>query len=153
MAKREAIDSTTIGKVDLMRLAVKECSIKLSYDEMAAAFEAITKATEDSLMNGNTVILGGIGRLVPVIKPAGEARNPGTGKMVKVPDRLMLTFSVNSNFKLAMREVDTKSLGDSGSGKSGDKERSSASSRTANERPGRARAQEQTPAARPSRRR
>ena len=163
MAKSENVEVGTIGKVDLVRLAAKKTENRLSFDVMSDAYASLCEAIDDCLMNGNTVIIQGIGRLIPIIRPGGEGRNPGTGETIAYDDRLGLKFQVNTNLKLAMREVDIKSLGTGKDSKQMDKAGSKAETgrggRTAgrgapvagegNRRPSR----DSAPATRPSRRR
>lgn len=118
MAKSEAVEvATTIGKVDLVRLACKKTQQRLSHDVVSDAYSAVCDALVDCLMNGNTVTLQGVGRLIPIIRPGGEGRNPGTGESITYEDRLGVKFQVNTNLKLAMRDVDIKSLGTGAAGK------------------------------------
>lgn len=122
MAKSEQVENTTtIGKVDLVRLACKKTEQRLSFDVVSDAYAGLCEAINDCLMNGNTVIIQGIGRFVPIIRPGGEGRNPGTGETIEYGDRLGLKFQVNTNLKLAMREVDIKSLGEGTDSKPVDK--------------------------------
>lgn len=162
MAKSEKVDMGTIGKVDLVRMASKKTEQRLSFDTTSDAYTAICEAINECLMNGNTVILQGIGRLIPIIRPGGEGRNPGTGEAITYEDRLGLKFDVNTNLKLAMREVDIKRLGTGSGGKQVDKAGSKAEAGRGGRTAGRAEAPatgrrpsrgEPAPAARPSRRR
>ena len=121
MAKSEVVEVGTISKADLIRLAQRSTDRKYTHEEMGEAYNAICSAIEQSLMNGNTVVLPGIGRLVPIIRPGGVGRNPSTGEDVEYGDRLGLAFKINTPFKLALRSVDIKSLGTGGTVKSGDK--------------------------------
>ena len=116
MAKSEAVHIGSINKSDLIRLAQRSTDRKTTFDDMSDAFNAIFAAIEQSLTNGNTVILPGIGRLVPIIRPGGVGRNPATGETIEYDDRLGLAFKINTPFKLALREVDIKSLGTGGTG-------------------------------------
>ena len=121
MAKSEAVEVGTIGKADLVRLAQQKTETKLNHDIMSDAYSGICEALVECFMNGNTVILQGVGRLIPIVRPGGEGRNPSTGETITYEDRLALKFQVNTNLKLAMREVDIKSLGTGGTGKRADK--------------------------------
>ena len=117
MAKSEAVEVGTIGKADLVRLAQQKTETKLNYDIMSDAYSGICEALVECFMNGNTVILQGVGRLIPIVRPGGEGRNPSTGETITYEDRLALKFQVNTNLKLAMRSVDIKSLGTGAAGK------------------------------------
>lgn len=121
MAKSEAVEVGTIGKADLVRLAQQKTETKLNFDIMNDAYSGVCDAIVECLMNGNTVILQGVGRLIPIVRPGGEGRNPSTGDTITYEDRLALKFQVNTNLKLAMRSVDIKSLGTGGTGKRADK--------------------------------
>lgn len=121
MAKSEVVEVGTISKADLIRLAQRSTDRKTTHEEMNDAYTALCSAIEQSLMNGNTVIIPGIGRLIPIIRPGGVGRNPSTGETIEYGDRLGLSFKINVPFKLALREVDIKSLGTGNAGKSGNK--------------------------------
>lgn len=143
----EKLEIGTVGKTDLVRAARKKLKdFDLTHDHMADAYDAFMEAVREAVLNGETVLFQGIGRLIPIVRPAGEARNPTTGKKVKVDARLAVKFAVNTNLKLACREVDIKSLGNSGDSKPADKARPKV-----DDKPSRG-ARAEAPATRPSRR-
>ena len=95
----------TITKDDFLRRCCENCEADLTRAQMSDAYDAMLQTVKEAVENQEGVTLHGIGTLYADIKPAHEARNPSTGEVVDVPDRLMLKFNVNTNFKLALREV------------------------------------------------
>jgi DNA-binding protein HU-beta len=103
-----------ITKVDMVRAATHLSKIGLPYAQMTDAYDAIFGTIGDFIKEGHEVTIPGVGRLLPIIKQAGTSRNPATGETVDVPDRVMLKFRVNANFKMQLRELDPKQFRDSG---------------------------------------
>jgi DNA-binding protein HU-beta len=121
-----------ITKVEMVRAAAHLSKIGLPYAQMIDAYDALFGTIGDFIKEGHEVAIPGVGRLLPIIKQAGTSRNPATGETVDVPDRVMLKFRVNANFKLQLRELDPKQFRDSGDsdGQVSSKKRASAKTTT-----------------------
>ena len=66
------------------------------------ALQAFIDSVTSSLKSGQQVRLVGFGSFVPVLRPAGTARNPRTGESVKRPASKSARFRVGDALKDAL---------------------------------------------------
>lgn len=64
----------------------------LKKDVAAQAVEAMLAHVEESVMRGDTVILGKLGRLAVKERSARAGRNPKTGEALEIPARKAVVF-------------------------------------------------------------
>lgn len=95
-----------LSKEEFLRLCKEETPSNVDRNVVREVYEAICKVTVDQLKQQNGVQIHGLGTFVPSIKESHEARNPSTGEMVVVPDRLNVKFKINANFKVALKNID-----------------------------------------------
>lgn len=64
--------------------------------------EAFLGDIKENVIAGNTVMIAGFVNLFPGVKAAGEARNPGTGEKVQVPEKKVVKVKITAPFKSAV---------------------------------------------------
>lgn len=75
---------------------------KISKASAAKAFAVITSSIERSMKEGGRLTLIGFGTFSVSSRKARKARNPRTGKEVKVPARKVPKFSAGTSLKKAV---------------------------------------------------
>lgn len=73
-----------------------------SQDNMLIMLDALKAVIEGELIKGNEITLPGIGKLVPVEKPARTGRNPATGEALQIPASRGIKFRVAKPLKDAL---------------------------------------------------
>lgn len=71
----------------------------LNLKQTGAAYEAFLNVMEDKLKLGERVSFIGFGSFTVVDKPARTARNPRTGKAIKVAAKKVVKFKAGSGLK------------------------------------------------------
>jgi DNA-binding protein HU-beta len=74
----------------------------LSKVQAKLALEVLLDSLTESLQNGAEVRLVGFGSFIPVSRPAGMARNPRTGEIVKRPASKSARFKMGEGLKKAL---------------------------------------------------
>lgn len=95
-----------LTKQELCRLAAQEVEGKrMSIEDMKRAYDAICKAAEVSLKEGETVVFAGLVKLVPQVQEEREARNPGKDETITVPAKAVVKAKVMPAIKRTMAEI------------------------------------------------
>lgn len=74
---------------------------KKDVGEMIEAMDAIASR---ALAAGNTVAIGGLGKLKPVHRAAREGRNPKTGEVVQIPAKRDAKFTASKALRDSLGE-------------------------------------------------
>lgn len=84
-------------KKQLIELAAKESGI--TKKALTEAYDALMKATEDTLVAGESVQLAGFGAFSVKNQAACVRRNPRTNEPLEIPASRRLTFSASKTIK------------------------------------------------------
>lgn len=90
-------------KTDLVRFIAKSCEV--TQDKASGMIDAFMDCICDCMEKGESVGLTGYFSITPTFKPEHEARNPQTGKMIKVPGKYRIVMKAGNNLKNAANKV------------------------------------------------
>ena len=95
-----------INKDEFLKMCCEECELDMSRVVMRAAYDSICRVLRQCIIDRKDVALHGIGTFHTAVKEAHTAYSPIDRSEVEVPDRLIGKFKINTNLKLALREID-----------------------------------------------
>ena len=89
-----------LSKMGLTRSLAARLGISLK--ESRAPVDAFLETVTEALTDGDRVVMGGFGVLVPVMRGGKRGRNPKTGEEVAVPPHRGVTFHMASGLKASL---------------------------------------------------
>jgi len=78
--------------------------VDISKAKAGEGLDAVLKAIQESLKNGDGVQLIGFGTFQSVKQAARKGRNPQTGKEIKIPAKTVVKFKVGKTLKDAVNK-------------------------------------------------
>lgn len=95
-----------LTKQELCRLASQECEgTRMSIEDMKRAYDAICRAAQIALKEGETVVFTNLVKLIPQVQEEHQSRNPGTGEIITVPAKAVVKARVMPVLKREMADI------------------------------------------------
>lgn len=76
--------------------------LDISQKESGALVDAFLETVTEALTDGDRVVMGGFGVLIPVMRGGKRGRNPKTGEEVAVPPHRGMVFHMASGLKASL---------------------------------------------------
>ncbi len=95
-------------KADLVKKISDETGILRK--DTAIIVDSFLEAVKDSLIEGNHIELRGFGTFKIKTRKPRSGRNPKTGEIVPVPERVVPTFKYTRAIKEEVSKIDTKDI-------------------------------------------
>jgi DNA-binding protein HU-beta len=95
-------------KADLVKKISDETGILRK--DTAIIVDAFLEAVKDSLIEGNHIELRGFGTFKIKTRKPRSGRNPKTGEIVPVPERVVPTFKYTRAIKDEVSKIDTEDI-------------------------------------------
>ena len=89
-------------KQELLKKLSEELGMSMA--EVERVSESLLGLWRDSLLEGEDVMLWGIGKLEPCVRKGREGRNPQTGESLQIPDKKSAKFKLSKKLKQEMNE-------------------------------------------------
>ena len=89
-----------LSKTGLIRVLAARLDINLK--ESGALVDAFLETMTEALTDGDRIVMGGFGVLIPVMRGGKRGRNPKTGEEVAVPPHRGLVFHMASGLKASL---------------------------------------------------
>lgn len=86
-----------MAKSDIVDSVSKKTGLNKANSEKA--LDSILDYIRTELANGNKVVLHGFGVFDIAIRKARQARNPKTGELIKVPEKIVPRFKAHKGLK------------------------------------------------------
>ena len=84
---------------------LKKKNPKLTHNELKSVIDIFLKNISDTLKNGNTIEIRGLGRwYYRKLKENFSARNPATNELVYKPERVKIRFRASKNLNKMINE-------------------------------------------------
>lgn len=92
-----------LSRHDLSKAIAEEIkgktSKRLTIDDVTTVLCAIQEVVKEQLMAGKKVRLPGLGDFSGIVKPAGEGRDPRTGEVIQLDERMSVKFKASRTLR------------------------------------------------------